>query len=454
MTSEELDTLWDYNAPDASRLRFEAILDATSGPFRAEVLTQIARCYGLAGRFEEGHQTLDRALSESPDPVGEARISLERGRLLRSSGTEGSQTYFQIAEEQARNANALFYEIDAIHMRALVEPDAEGLAQLGLVKAEASSDARCRRWRIALNSNPGWAYYERGDYQKALASFDRCLQAAVEWGDPVRINHAYWYKAHTLISLNQLAKAREMFEDLTYDPNCEPEVYADLADVLFALQEFPAAREAALHVAVHRFQTMSDEDLKYESFFRHLYLAPPSKSMDFTVDYDGPQEGLGEMIIKSWRDADLRHKATPDQIGRALWESHGNFSWNLETFEAAKVLFRETLDPLASDRLGHQNECANKFDGALYMFWDSATWYASRSDPPDQPEIGAFIEICQFCLDSEKAGMQESALHGLGHNAYDCKAIREVIVQYLRQNRPARKELIAYAKNARRGMIQ
>ena len=454
MTSEELDTLWDYNAPDASRLRFEGVLDATSGPFRAEIHTQIARCYGLAGRFEEGHQTLDRALSESPDPVGQARISLERGRLLRSSGTEGSHTCFQIAEVQARNANALFYEIDAIHMRALVEPDAEGLAQLGLVKAEASSDPRCRRWRIALNSNLGWSYHSRGEFQMALASFDQCLQAAVEWADPVRINHAYWYKAHTLIALNQLSKAREMLEDLAYDPHCEPEVYEDLADVLIALQEFPAAREAAMHVAGHRFQTVSDKDLKYESFFRHLYLAPPSKSMDFTVDYDGPQEGLGEMIIKSWRDADLRHNATPDQIGRAIWFSLGELEWRLETFEAAKILFRETMEPLSSNRLGHRNESDNELDGVLYMFWDIATWYADQPHASTPECIDAFIEICRFCLNSEKAGMKESALHGLGHNATYSREIVDEIDKFLLRNEPARSELIVYARNARRGMIQ
>ena len=49
--------------------------------------------------------------------------------------------------------------------------------------------------------------------------------------------------------------------------------------------------------------------------------------------------------------------------------------------------------------------------------------------------------------------MQESALHGLGYNAEYSKTMREEIEQYLRRNRPARKELITYAKKARRGLF-
>ena len=209
-----------------------------------------------------------------------------------------------------------------------------------------------------------------------------------------------------------------------------------------------------MHAPGHRFQTMSDEDLKYESFFRHLYLAPPSKRLPFSVDYAGPEDEIQEMIIKSWSDPLLHQKASRGQIGRALWFILYEVNWTVEMYQAAKILFRETIERLASDALGHIGEPGDDFDSTLFMFWDSTGWYSDKSRPPDPERVGAFVDICRFCLNSEKASMQESALHGLGHNATYSKTMREEIEQYLRRNRPARKELIAYAKNARRGMIQ
>ena len=56
--SIDIDSFWEYSDPAASEGRFRAALSSAQGDERLELLTQIARTYGLRQRFDEAHEIL------------------------------------------------------------------------------------------------------------------------------------------------------------------------------------------------------------------------------------------------------------------------------------------------------------------------------------------------------------------------------------------------------------
>ena len=161
---------WDFDDLDASEARFRAL--------RAEALTQLARVEGLRERFEEGDRLLDEAATE-PDPRVQIRVSLERGRLRRSSGDKAAALpLFVEAWEAARAAGEDWLAADAAHMCALAAPDRDGFVdwtQRGIELAETSEAASY--WLGPLLNNLGWEHFDAGEHEEALAAFERALAA-------------------------------------------------------------------------------------------------------------------------------------------------------------------------------------------------------------------------------------------------------------------------------------
>ena len=58
-----------------------------------------------------------------------------------------------------------------------------------LAAADASTDARTRGWRASLLNNIGWAYHDRGDYQRALDHWQKALAAREAAGGVVQDPH-------------------------------------------------------------------------------------------------------------------------------------------------------------------------------------------------------------------------------------------------------------------------
>jgi hypothetical protein len=89
MTSaDRLRALWDFGDLGLSERRFREQLEREPDDAgRAEVLTQLARVEGLRDAFDWCAELLDEAarLGAGSALVG-ARVTLERGRMLRSSG--------------------------------------------------------------------------------------------------------------------------------------------------------------------------------------------------------------------------------------------------------------------------------------------------------------------------------------------------------------------------------
>jgi tetratricopeptide (TPR) repeat protein len=124
MTSVEiqLDNLWDYNDPSKSEVSFREFLSKEVA-HQAEILTQTARAQGLQGKFDEAHATLDEVEHLPKDERVKVRYLLERGRLCNSAKQrDKARPLFLEAYELAKSIHADFYEIDAAHMMAIVEP--------------------------------------------------------------------------------------------------------------------------------------------------------------------------------------------------------------------------------------------------------------------------------------------------------------------------------------------
>ena len=178
--TDRLRPLWDFDDLDASEERFRAQLALEpSDEACSEVLTQLARVAGLHGRFEEGERLIEEAEAiAGASEVARARIDLERGRLLRSSGNvEAALPLFESAFATSLEAGELFIAADAAHMAALAAPNRDGFVawtQRGIELAESGDDS-ARYWLGPLLNNLGWELYESGESPDALDAFQRAL---------------------------------------------------------------------------------------------------------------------------------------------------------------------------------------------------------------------------------------------------------------------------------------
>jgi hypothetical protein len=83
----EIDSLWNYDDPSGTEANFRSVVSAATLPeiadYRAQLITQIARCLALQRRFDEGHATLDEVdkLLSDQTPTARIRSLLERGRI-------------------------------------------------------------------------------------------------------------------------------------------------------------------------------------------------------------------------------------------------------------------------------------------------------------------------------------------------------------------------------------
>ena len=175
--TDRLRPLWDFDDLAATEQRLRAQLDdERSASGRAEVLTQLARVQSLQDDFEGCEQLLQEAEALTDSGVAGVRIDLERGRKLRSSGDGAAAApLFERAYANARELGEGYLAGDAAHMVAISTPD--GMlewTERGLELAESEPDAAY--WAGPLLNNLGWHYFDAGDHEDALATFERALE--------------------------------------------------------------------------------------------------------------------------------------------------------------------------------------------------------------------------------------------------------------------------------------
>jgi tetratricopeptide (TPR) repeat protein len=246
---------WDFHDPAVSESRFQAMADSLKAdPVSALLVrTQVARAQGLQRKFDDANATLDLVARDLPAsaPSGrqqlhvQARLTIERGRVLNSGGEPGkARPLFEEAFALADSAGQPALAVDAAHMVAIAaandsaSSDALAWNERALAMAESSSDPEARSWRASLLNNLGWTYHDAGNDKKALDLFQRALAARREMGDARDIREARWSVARSLRANGRLDDALK--EQVALEKENakagEPDgyVFEELGEILYA----------------------------------------------------------------------------------------------------------------------------------------------------------------------------------------------------------------------------
>jgi tetratricopeptide (TPR) repeat protein len=219
--------------------------------YKAELLTQIARTLGLQQKFEEAHRLLDDVETTLPEDTKRPQIRylLERGRVFNSSGeVDKARPLFVEAWTQAQQAGEDAYAVDAAHMVAIVAQGQEALDWnlKALRLAETSTQERAQRWLGSLYNNIGWTYHDMGQYETALAIFERALEFREKEGKSQPIRIARWCIARTLRSMGQVMDALEIQQELLKELDASKDeggyVYEEMGECLLLLKRQDEAK--------------------------------------------------------------------------------------------------------------------------------------------------------------------------------------------------------------------
>ncbi|TFD77766.1 tetratricopeptide repeat protein [Cryobacterium fucosi] len=230
-----LDSLWDFTDAEASARRFQQAADDAGRDEggRAELSTQVARAFGLLGRFDDGLAALAAVQEATKQPTDrlQARVALEHGRLLRSMDRPGDAVpFFTLAVRKAASAGAQFLALDALHMLAISDAGhEEEWAAEGLALLDTATDARIQRWGVALHNNLGWFLHDSGRPEKALPEFEAALLAADTVGTHEQRHQGRWAVARCLRTLGRADEARALQLQLAAERPDDDYVLAELA---------------------------------------------------------------------------------------------------------------------------------------------------------------------------------------------------------------------------------
>jgi tetratricopeptide (TPR) repeat protein len=268
----DLDALWNFREPAASEARFRAALIGATRDEAFILKTQIARSFGLRGRFGEARAQLAEIAPElaRTSIEGQVRHALELGRSFASAkhapadlSTESKATaraHFARALQWARAAKLDDLVIDAIHMMAFVDTaPLEQLhwAQEALAVVEQSTQAAAKRWEASIRNNLGYALHQQQRYAEALREFESALKLRLTTGKREEVAVARWMIARTLRAMGrhdealvlQLRLERE--NDAAGQP--DPYVFEELEALYHAAgDETRAATYAAKRRALKR----------------------------------------------------------------------------------------------------------------------------------------------------------------------------------------------------------
>lgn len=219
----DFDRLWDYSKPEQTEAAFRNLLTAAEAgqdrSYHAELLTQIARCLGLQGRFEEAHRLLDQVgamLGACLTAVPRLRYLLERGRVFRSSGQPAQAIpLFLEAWNVGQASGEDDLAADAAHMMGITESDPASQMDWNLRALDlAERSPKARRWCGSLYNNIGWALADAGEFQPALEMFQRAVRFREEQGAPVPLRTARWCVGKMLRMLGRTEEALALQQEL------------------------------------------------------------------------------------------------------------------------------------------------------------------------------------------------------------------------------------------------
>lgn len=239
--NKDLREYWNFGDPAASRQAFQDLLNQQpSLELFNEISCQIARTYGLEGKFDEALKLLDSLNIEEDRALRSwACWRLERGRTLNSSGDKAAaRPFFELACESKWED----LRIDALHMIAIVSSGEEALMwnKKALLEAEASEMPQARRWVGSLSNNLGWSLHDLNRFEEALEVFKTAETFFAEKGG--QHHHiAKWAVARCLRSLARHDEALSILTKL--DGTADGYVPEELGENYLSLGEAEKAKE-------------------------------------------------------------------------------------------------------------------------------------------------------------------------------------------------------------------
>lgn len=251
--------LWQFDNPAATEAAFLALLpqieQTNNRDTLAQLYTQIARTHSLRHQFDQAHAWLDKAdaLLTPETAAAHIRSLLERGRTYNSANDKAKAIpLFQQALTLAQQTHADYFAVDAAHMLAIAAPTHQQAVhwnEEAMRLAEASTDPAARQWLGALYNNLGWDYHDAGQFDKALALFEKGLRWRETEAQPrkeIPIRIARWSIGRTLRSLGRLDEALALQQALLAEWQAagaeDGYVYEELGELLLALGRPDEAR--------------------------------------------------------------------------------------------------------------------------------------------------------------------------------------------------------------------
>lgn len=166
---------------------------------QTEALAQVARCFAIQGRQDEGRPWLAQAaaLADPADPIGWSRFLGVRGRFEWHDGDLATaRATFEAMYNYCRAHGLPARAIDAAHMVAIVavSPDDQiAWGRKGVAEAEAGG---ITHWLGPLWNNLGATYEHLKDYANALDAYHQASVFHHEHGTDRQQRIAEWAVGH------------------------------------------------------------------------------------------------------------------------------------------------------------------------------------------------------------------------------------------------------------------
>lgn len=241
-------------ALDAYRLCSEDAAKSGDRGTEVEALAQVARCFSLLGKLDEGKPWLERAekLASPDEPLGWSRLLGVRGVFQREAGdTAKARATFEETHRYCVEKKLERRAIDAVHHLAIVVP-AEEQPAWALKGIEAAERLKDDAMLATLWNNLGATYEDLRTYEPMLQAYLKAREYHRRSGGPLQKMIADWAVGHAYRLNGRLENAEALLRETL--PAAEalknPEWIGwckkDLGETLLARGEKAAARELLL----------------------------------------------------------------------------------------------------------------------------------------------------------------------------------------------------------------
>ena len=165
---------------------------------QVESLAQVARCYSIEGKLDEGRPWLERAekLASAGEALGWSRCLGVRGIFQREAGDKAqAKATFEELHRYCVEKKLLKRAIDAIHHLAIVVPPEEqpAWALKGIAAAEQLKDEASL---AVLWNNLGATYEDLKQFDKMLEAYLKAREYHHKSGGPLQKMIADWAVGH------------------------------------------------------------------------------------------------------------------------------------------------------------------------------------------------------------------------------------------------------------------